>query len=95
MNSMFKKPSAWIPVVMSLAILVMVLITIKVSGVDHEVDEGAAAHIFQIWLVLEVLTVAFFAVKWLPQRPKDALFVIAVQIVIALVACAPVFYFKL
>jgi hypothetical protein len=61
----------------------------------HQPDEGTGAHLFQIWLVLEVFMVGFFAVKWLPQKPKDTLFVLAIQIVAVLIVCAPVFYFKL
>ena len=95
MISTLKQPSAWIPIAMSLAILVMILVNIGIIGVVHEADEGTAAHIFQIWLVLEVLLVVFFAIKWLPRKPKEALFVLAIQIVAALAACAPVFYFKL
>ena len=95
MISTLKRPSAWIPIAMSLAILAMVIANIGIFGVVHGADEGAAAHIFQIWLVLEILMVAFFAIKWLPKRPKGALFVLAIQIVAVLAACAPVFYFKL
>ncbi len=61
----------------------------------READEGTGAHLFQIWLLLEPFMVGFFAVKWLPQKPRQALLVLAIQIVAALAACAPVFYFKL
>lgn len=96
MNSTMKKPSVWIPIAMSLIVLVTMLIYIVISGVPvRQPDEGTGAHLFQIWLVLEVLMVLFFAIKWLPQRPKQALLVLAIQIVAALAACAPVFYFRL
>lgn len=58
-------------------------------------DEGTGAHLFQIWLMLEALMVAFFAVKWLPEKPTQALVVLTIQIVAVLVACVPVFFFKL
>jgi len=80
---------------MSLAILVMVVTTLGVAGVARQADEGAAAHIFQLWLVLEVVAVAAFAVEWLPRRPGAALFVLIIQMLCALAACAPVFYFRL
>ncbi len=96
MNSLLKKPSAWIPIAMSLIVLATMLIYIAISGVPvRQPDEGTAAHIFQIWLVLEGLMVGFFAVKWLPQMPKQALLVLMIQIVAALAACAPVFYLGL
>ena len=95
MISILKKPSAWVPVALSFSILAMILIHIALFGVVREADEGTAAHLFQIWLVLEVLMVAFFAISWLPRAPKHALFILAIQIIAALEACAPVFYFKL
>jgi cell division protein FtsW (lipid II flippase) len=94
-NRMIKRPLAWIPVAMSLAILAMVLTTIGLSGAVRQEDEGTQAHIFQLWLVLEVVLVAGFAVAWMPRRPKQALVVLAIQILCALAACAPVFYFRL
>jgi hypothetical protein len=96
MDSTIKKPSAWIPIVMSLLVLGTMLISFAISGLPaRQPDEGTAAHLFQIWLVIEVLLVSFFAIKWLPQRPKPALVVLAIQIISALAACAPVFYLGL
>jgi hypothetical protein len=37
---MIKRPLAWIPVAMSLAILAMVLTTIGISGAARQEDEG-------------------------------------------------------
>jgi hypothetical protein len=39
--------------------------------------------------------VAFFAIKWLPQAPRQALFVLMLQAGAALAALAPVFFLKL
>ena len=91
-SQMIRRSLAWIPVAMSLAILAMVLTTIGISGAVRQEDEGTQAHIFQIWLVLEVVLVAVFAVEWVPRRPKQALMVLAIQILCAVAACAPVFY---
>lgn len=95
--SLLKKPSAWFPIAASLAALVMILTAIAIVGLPAEPpkDEGVGAHLFQLWLVLEALMVAFFAVKWLPQRLMQALVVLALQILAVIAACAPVFYFKL
>jgi len=35
--------------------------------------------------------ILFFAIKWLPQSPKQAAAILALQVVAALVAMAPVF----
>jgi uncharacterized membrane protein len=94
-RQLIKRPIAWIPIAMSLAVLVMVVTTLRVAGVARQADEGTAAHIFQLWLVLEVVAVAAFAVQWLPRRPRAALLVLIVQLLCALAACAPVFYLRL
>jgi uncharacterized membrane protein len=95
MGQIMRRPIAWVPIAMSLAILLMVVITLSVAGTARQADEGTAAHIFQIWLVIEVVAMAAFAVQWLPRRPTAALSVLIVQILCALAACAPVFYFRL
>ena len=92
---MLKKPSAFLPVAMSLAALVTVLIHIALFGAAREPDEGAAAHIFQLLIIIQVPIVVFFAIKWLPRFPKPALLVLALQAAAGLAALAPVFYFKL
>ena len=46
-SQMIKRPVAWIPVAMSLAILAMVLTTIGISGAVRQEDEGTQAHIFR------------------------------------------------
>ena len=96
MNSIIKKPSAWVPIALSLGILAMILITLVLSWPPvRQADEGIEAHLFQIWLVLEFLMVAFFALKWLPRAPRQALLILAIQIALVLAACFPVAYFKL
>ncbi len=94
-SKMIKQPSAFLPVAMSFAALVMVLGHIVMFGVVREADEGAAAHIFQLLMVAEVPIVAFFAIKWLPRFPRPALLVLALQTGAVLAALAPVFYFDL
>ncbi len=96
MNSLIKKPSAWISIAIPLAFFAILLYRFMMFGPPvREADEGTLAHLFQIWLVLEVFMVSYFAIKWVPQVPKQALMILAIQIVTALMAIAPVFYFKL
>jgi hypothetical protein len=87
-----KQPSAFLPLAMSLAALALVLGHAIVFGIVHEADEGAAAHIFQILMVAQVPVVAFFAIKWLPRNPKQALQILALQAGAALAAFASVFF---
>jgi hypothetical protein len=94
-TSTLKKPSALLPVAMSLAALAVVLIHVIRFGVAREADEGAAAHIWQILMAAQIPIMAFFAIKWLPRTPREALLVLALQGVAALAALAPVFYLNL
>ena len=94
-TGLLKKPSAFLPVAMSLAALATVFIHIALFGAAREPDEGTAAHIFQLLLLLQLPIVVFFAVKWLPRFPRPALLVLALQAVAGLVALAPVFFFNL
>ena len=95
MNSTIRQPSAFLPVAMSLVALALVLGHVALFGVVHEADEGTAAHIWQILMAAQVPIMAFFAIKYLPQKPKQALLILTLQIVAALTACAPVFFLKL
>ncbi|MDR3642861.1 MAG: hypothetical protein P4L74_04515 [Candidatus Doudnabacteria bacterium] len=96
MNSIIKKPSAWIPIALSVIVIGLWVFAFSFGATpSRQPDEGTAAHLFQIWLVLEVLLLGFFAVKWLPKMPKQAVWVLAIQIILVLAGCFPVYYFKL
>jgi hypothetical protein len=93
MNSlrMLKHPSAFLPVAMSIAALGTVLIFIALHGTAPQSDEGAAAHIWQLLMVVQLPIIGFFAIKWLPQSPRQALPIMALQVCAVLAAMAPVF----
>jgi len=95
MLTMMKQPSAYLPVAMSFAALATVLGHVVRFGVAREADEGTAAHIFQLLMIAQVPIVAFFAITWLPQAPRQALPVLALQAAAALAALAPVFLLNL
>jgi hypothetical protein len=90
-----KKPSALIPVAMSLAALAVVLVHVALYGAAREADEGTAAHLWQILMAGQMPVIAFFAVKWLPRNPGQALLVLALQACAALAALAPVYFLNL
>ena len=89
--NIFRRPSAFLPVVMSLVALTVVIIHLITSGPAPQPDEGTAAHIWQLMMATQVPIVLFFAIKWLPDSPRIALPVLALQIAAALAAMAPVF----
>jgi len=86
-----KRPSAFLPVVMSLAALATVLMFIAEHGTAPQRDEGTAAHIWQLLMAAQVPIVVFFAIRWLPQAPRQAGLILALQIGAAIAAMAPVF----
>ena len=63
-------------------------------GVARQVDEGTAAHLWQLLMAAQLPVVLYFAVRWLPAAPRQALAVLAVQIVAALAAMFPVWWFQ-
>ncbi|HEX9305383.1 MAG TPA: hypothetical protein VGA31_13100 [Thermoanaerobaculia bacterium] len=93
--AMIKQPSAFLPLAMSLAALATVLLHLARFGVVREPDEGAAAHIWQLLMAAQIPIIGFFAIKWLPRAPKEALVVLGLQVGAVLAAMAPVFLLKL
>lgn len=87
-----KQPSAFLPLAMSLVALAIVLGHAAMFGVVHEADEGTPAHIFQLLMVAQVPVVVFFAIKWLPRAPGQALQVLALQAGAVLAAFVAVFF---
>jgi len=88
---MRKRPSAYLPVAMSLAALATVALFVSVHGTAPQSDEGAAAHILQFLMAAQGPIVLFFAIKWVPRSPRHAVPVLALQLGAALAAMAPVF----
>jgi hypothetical protein len=92
---LMKQPGAFLPVVMSFVSLVIVVGHVVMYGAVREADEGTAAHVFQLLMVAQVPIAAFFAIRWFPRLPREALQVLLVQAAAAIAALAPVFYFNL
>lgn len=90
-----REPLAFIPIVCSLAALAITAMAIATNGVVHEADEGTAAHLFQLFMAASFIMSGAFVIRWLVRAPWQTLRILALQIVAALAALAPVFYFKL
>jgi hypothetical protein len=90
-STVLKHPSAFLPVAMSVAALATVLMFVALHGTAPQADEGAAAYIWQLLMAAQVPVVLFFAIKWLPRSPRQALPVLGLQVGAALAAMAPVF----
>jgi hypothetical protein len=90
-----RQPSAFVPMVMSLIALSLVLGHVAVFGAAREADEGATAHLWQLLMAGQLPVLAFFAIKWLPKAPRQALYVLAMQTGAVLASMAPVFFLNL
>ena len=94
--SLSKKPSAFVPMAMSLTALAVLLGSIAASsGVVRENDEGAIAHIWQLLMAGQLPILAYFVIRWLPRVPRQTLYVLVLQIGAALAAMAPVYFLGL
>jgi|SRR5947209_7613205 len=96
-----KKPSAFLPIVMSLTALSTIGAAAVYGfvtghgGLVREPDEGAIAHLWQLLMAGQLPILAFFAIKWLPRAPRQTLYVLAMQAGAVLASMAPVFFLKL
>ena len=80
--SLLKKPSGYLPLVMSAVALVGIFAYVAVVGIPENQaphDEGAPARIFQLFMVAQMLVIGWFAVKWLPRAPRQAMSVLVLQ----------------
>ncbi len=96
-SDLMKHPSAFLPVAMSVAALATVAVALARFGFPgiRQPDEGAAAHLWQLLMGGQLPIVAFFAIRWLPRAPRQALPVLALQAAAGLAALAPVFLLRL
>ena len=86
-----KHPSAFLPIAMSLLAVGVVLTHIALFGTARQPDEGVAAHLWQLLMAGQLPIMFFFAIRWLPQAPRYALPVLALQAAAAVAALAPVY----
>ena len=91
---LLNRPSGFIPIEMSAAALATVAGYAAMFGVARQTDEGAAAHVWQLLMVGQTPVVAFFAMRWLPTVPRQAVLVLALQVGAALAAMFPVWWFQ-
>jgi hypothetical protein len=98
--ALLKKPSAFVPLVMSLAALATVLLAVAFGATAPpprgvRPDEGMGAHLFQLLMVAQVPLILFFIIRWLHGSVKSGMQVLLVQAAAAVAALAPVFLLHL
>jgi len=94
MKALLKNPSAFLPLAMSFGALATVVVYVAIFGPAPQADEGTAAHIWQILMAGQIPIIAFFALRWLPRTPRQALLVLLLQGSAALMALAPVYLLR-
>jgi hypothetical protein len=94
--TLLKQPSAFVPLAISGAALAMIGLHVAIYGTvaSESGDEGAAAHLFQLLMLGQVLVIGTFAVKWLPRAPKQALLVLALQVAAWVVPVALIIFLE-
>jgi len=99
-GAMMRRPSAYLPVAMSLSALSIVLGAVAVGlarggAIARDPDEGSIAHLFQLLMTVQWPIMLFFAVKWLRRAPRPTLGVLGLQAAAWLAGCAPVYFLHL
>ena len=93
--AVLKRPTAFLPLLMSAAAVLLVAGHVALHGTARETDEGAAAHLWQLLMAGQLPLIALFAFLWLPQTPRPAAAVLLLQMLALLAAAAPVYFLKL
>jgi hypothetical protein len=85
MSALLRMPSAWLPIVASIAALALIAVYVAAFGVVRNEDEGAPARIFQLLMVAQAIAIGYFAVRWVPEAPRPAVAIVALQVAVAAV----------
>ena len=88
--TMLKRPSAFVPLVMSSAACLLVIQQVVRFGTAPQADEGTAAHIWQILMAVQLPLIVFFAVRWWHQAPRQTAIIVAIQLATIAAATAPI-----
>jgi hypothetical protein len=86
--------SALLPLGFSVAALALVLGHVASGGV-READEGTAAHLWQLFMALQLPLIGLFAFIWLPRSPRPALAVLGLLIAAVLANLAVLRFYEL
>jgi DNA-binding CsgD family transcriptional regulator len=94
MKVILKNPSAFLRLAMSFGAFATLIIYVAIFGTARQPDEGTAAHIWQLLMAGQIPIIMFFAIKWLPRAPKEALLVLVLQGSAVFIALAPVYLLR-
>ena len=86
-----RRPSAFLPVAMSLVALGLIAAHIAIAGIAPQRDEGTAARLWQLLMLGQVPIIGYFAATSVPSAGREGLVVLVVQLLAAIAAAAPIF----
>jgi hypothetical protein len=92
-RSMLRQLSAFVPLAMSFAALLLVIYQLITSSNSMGAEADASKSVFQLLIVGQAPFAAYFAVKWMPRAPGDAMLILALQAAAAVAALAPTMFF--
>jgi len=87
-KGLLKYKSAWVPLAMSAAALMEIVIYVALNGFKippQQADENLPAHIFQLLLVGQIPFIAYFSVINLSKYPKEVVKILILQFLSGLV----------
>lgn len=93
--TLLTKPSAYLPIAMSIAALALVGGYLALYGIARGGDEGAVAHTWQLLMGGQLPLIAYFVVRWLREAPRQAAGVLVLQMTAGIAALAPVYLLHL
>jgi hypothetical protein len=87
MTRLLRTPSAWVPMLLSLAALALIIGFVARYGVVQQPgqDEGSAARIFQLLMLANAAAIGYFVLRWVPTAPKPAIAIVCLQVLLALI----------
>ncbi|MBV9028272.1 MAG: hypothetical protein JO311_06605 [Candidatus Eremiobacteraeota bacterium] len=91
MLDLLKRPAGFLPLLISAGFLIALLVGLSQGTLVRQPDEGAAAHLFQILMPLQVIIIVAFAAQWIPKRPQPATAVLSLQVAAMIAVVAIVF----
>jgi len=91
-SSLLVKPSAYLPILFSIAALFIVLVHYTIFGIQYEADEGVLAHLFQFLMVIQLPIVGYFLIKWIQRKPKQTILILLLHLLFGVSAIIAVIF---
>ena len=93
-SSPLKHWTGWLPIAISVFLLLLALRYVAAHGPLRQADEGSEAHLFQLLMPVQLAVMAYFALTWLPRAPRGTLAVLGLQAVAAAAVFATVYWIE-